>query len=132
LHSFAQSNVGWFSWIFLVIAAAAVCAAGLGWPRSRRRIETREHGEPGSRVPVQHLILIVIAFSVLWGTLFPILPSGSKGRRSRSVRRSQPGGTSRLGLLLLLLTGIGPLIAWRRASTGNLSGSSSCRAVRCC
>ena len=49
-----------------------------------------------------NLVLVGIAFSVLWGTLFPILSGvGARARRSRSVRRSSITVNIPLGLLLL-------------------------------
>ena len=67
-----------------------------------------------------NLLLVGIAFSVLWGTLFPILSELVRGRRSRSARPFFNRVNVPLGLLLLALTGVGPLIAWRKASTANL------------
>src|SRR5436305_3687320 len=67
-----------------------------------------------------NLVLVGIAFAVLWGTLFPIL---SEWVRAEKITVGPPffNAVNRpLGLLLLALTGIGPLIAWRKASTANL------------
>jgi len=67
-----------------------------------------------------NLALVGIAFAVLWGTLFPIL---SEWVRAEKITVGPPFFNAvniPLGLLLLALTGIGPLIAWRKASTANL------------
>src|SRR5438874_12216222 len=67
-----------------------------------------------------NLVLVGIAWSVLWGTPFPIL---SEPVRGNMITVGPPFFNTvniPLGLLLLLLTGIGPLIAWRRASVANL------------
>jgi cytochrome c-type biogenesis protein CcmF len=67
-----------------------------------------------------NLVLVGIAFSVLWGTLFPII---SELVRDTKITVGPPFFNKvniPLGLLLLALTGIGPLIAWRRASRANL------------
>src|SRR6185312_6741065 len=67
-----------------------------------------------------NLVLCGIGFAVLWGTVFPIL---SEWVRRTKITVGPPFFNTvnvPLGLLLLLLTGIGPLIAWRRASVSNL------------
>src|SRR2546430_14823351 len=61
-----------------------------------------------------NLLLIGIAFSVLWGTLFPILSELVQGTKVTVGPPFFNQVNVPLGLALLALTGIGPLIAWRR------------------
>src|SRR5437773_7665517 len=121
VHSFAQSPVGgWFAG-FLILASgltAYLVATRLKDLEAKAELESMVSRE--AAFLYNNLLLVGIAFSVLWGTLFPIL--------SEAVTRSKitvgPPFFNTvnipLGLLLLALTGIGPLIAWRRASTSNL------------
>jgi cytochrome c-type biogenesis protein CcmF len=67
-----------------------------------------------------NLLLVGIAFSVLWGTLFPILSEWVRGEKITVGPPFFNAVNIPLGLLLLGLTGIGPLIAWRKASVSNL------------
>jgi cytochrome c-type biogenesis protein CcmF len=67
-----------------------------------------------------NLLFVGIAFSVLWGTLFPILSEAVRGTKSTVGPPFFNAVNVPLGLLLLALTGVGPLIAWRRASVANL------------
>src|SRR5437016_12404266 len=67
-----------------------------------------------------NLLLIGIAFSVLWGTLFPILSELVQGTKVTVGPPFFNQVNIPLGLALLALTGIGPLIAWRRASLPHL------------
>ena len=67
-----------------------------------------------------NLLLVGIAFSVLWGTLFPILSELVRGSKITVGPPFFNRVNVPLGLLLLGLTGVGPLIAWRKASTANL------------
>ncbi len=67
-----------------------------------------------------NLLLVGIAFSVLWGTLFPILSEAVRGTKITVGPPFFNRVNVPLGLLLLALTGIGPLIAWRKASAANL------------
>jgi cytochrome c-type biogenesis protein CcmF len=61
-----------------------------------------------------------IAFSVLWGTLFPILSEAVRGTKITVGPPFFNRVNVPLGILLLALTGIGPLIAWRKASIANV------------
>ena len=70
-----------------------------------------------------NLLLVGMAFSVLWGTLFPILSELVRGSKITVGPPFFNRVNVPLGLLLLALTGIGPLIAWRKASPGNLQAA---------
>jgi len=67
-----------------------------------------------------NVVLCGIAFSVLWGTLFPVLSEWVRGSKITVGAPFFNAVNIPLGLALLALTGIGPLIAWRRASVANL------------
>jgi cytochrome c-type biogenesis protein CcmF len=66
-----------------------------------------------------NLILLASCFAVLWGTLFPTISEAFGSRISLDAewynRLMVP-----IGLFLLLLTGVGPLFAWRRTSVESL------------
>src|SRR6185295_279599 len=67
-----------------------------------------------------NLLLIGIAFAVLWGTVFPIISEWARGTKITVGPPFFNSVNVPLGLLLLGLTGVGPLIAWRKASVSNL------------
>jgi cytochrome c-type biogenesis protein CcmF len=121
VHSFAQSNVGWFFLIFLILAAVGGFALlAWRWPALEAETKLESMVSREAAFLFNNLILIVIAFSVLWGTLFPILSEWIKGTKVTVGPPFFNQVNIPLGLGLLLLTGIGPLIAWRKASTANL------------
>ncbi|MDQ6716727.1 MAG: heme lyase CcmF/NrfE family subunit [Gemmatimonadota bacterium] len=121
VHSFAQSPVGkWFAAFLIVaiIATAYLVATRLKDLRSRAGLESMISRE--AAFLYNNLIFVGIAFSVLWGTLFPIISEAVRGTKITVGPPFFNSVNIPLGLLLLLLTGIGPLIAWRRASVANL------------
>src|SRR5690606_4470884 len=67
-----------------------------------------------------NVALVGIAFSVLWGTVFPILSEWVRGVKITVAGEFFNRVNIPLGLFLLFLTGVGPLIAWRKASARNL------------
>src|SRR5438477_8871378 len=121
VHSFTQSSVGYFFLAFLVVAAAAsftLYAIRLPLLTAETRLESMVSRE--ASFLFNNLLLIGIAFSVLWGTLFPILSELVQGTKVTVGPPFFNQVNVPLGLALLALTGIGPLIAWRRASLPNL------------
>lgn len=121
VHSFAQSAIGtWFA-VFLGIAFVASCvlvATRLRDMEAKAELESMVSRE--AAFLYNNLVLVGIAFSVLWGTLFPILSEWVRGTKITVGPPFFNTVNVPLGLGLLALTGIGPLIAWRRASTENL------------
>ncbi len=69
---------------------------------------------------LNNMVLVGICFAVFWGTVFPVLSETFHGRRMSLGPSFFNRTTVPLFLLLLLLTGIGPLISWARASRSNL------------
>ena len=121
VHSFAQSPVGnWFAG-FLVVSIAATAylvATRLKDLEARAGLESMVSRE--AAFLYNNLALVGIAFSVLWGTLFPMISEAVRGSKITVGPPFFNAVNVPLMLLLLALTGIGPLIAWRRASVANL------------
>jgi cytochrome c-type biogenesis protein CcmF len=117
IHSFAQSPIGaWF--LGFICLAAAFSTALIVWRlpllRARTRLESLASRE--AAFLYNNLLLVAFALTVLWGVAFPLL---SEAVRGESVTVGPPYYDFFLkafGLPLLLLMGIGPLVAWRRTS----------------
>jgi len=121
VHSFTQSSVGWFFLAFLVIAGVfAFTLLYTRWPELEPETELDAVVSREAAFLFNNLVLVGIAFSVLWGTLFPILSEAVRGTKITVGPPFFNRVNVPLGLLLLALTGIGPLVAWRRASPRNL------------
>jgi cytochrome c-type biogenesis protein CcmF len=121
VHSFTESPVGKFFLWFLVaaaIASAMLYIIRLPLLEAETTLESMLSREAGFLF--NNLLLICLAFSVLWGTLFPIISEWLQGVKLTYGPATFNVVNIPLGLLLLLMTGIGPLIAWRRASPANL------------
>ena len=121
VHSFTQSRVGYFFLAFLILAAVAsftLYATRLPLLEAEAKLESMVSRE--ASFLFNNLLFIGIAFSVLWGTLFPILSEWVQGTKVTVGPPFFNQVNIPLGLALLALTGIGPLIAWRRASIPNV------------
>ena len=121
VHSFTQSSVGYFFLVFLVVSAALsfwLYANRLPLLQAEASLESMVSRE--ASFLFNNLLLVGIAFSVLWGTLFPILSELVSGTKVTVGPPFFNQVNIPLGLALLAFTGIGPLIAWRRSSLPNL------------
>src|SRR5881398_211661 len=121
VHSFTQSSVGYFFLAFLIVAGTAsfaLYATRLPLLAAETKLESMVSRE--ASFLFNNLLFVGIAFSVLWGTLFPILSELVQGTKVTVGPPFFNQVNIPLGLALLGLTGIGPLIAWRRASLPNL------------
>ena len=67
-----------------------------------------------------NLLLLASCFAVLWGTLFPVITETFTGERVSVDAPFFNRVETPIALVLLLLTGLGPLIAWRRSSLDSL------------
>ncbi|MDH5804012.1 MAG: heme lyase CcmF/NrfE family subunit [Gemmatimonadota bacterium] len=121
VHSFAQSNVGFVFLAFLIIASAFL--VWLLWSRLPL-LEPEGHLESmvsrEASFLFNNLLFVGMAFAVLWGTLFPIISELVQGTQITVGPPFFNRVNTPIGLALLGLTGIGPLIAWRKASKKNL------------
>ncbi len=121
VHAFAQSSIGtWF--VSFLALTMAVC---LYWflknrdhLRSENRLESLVSRE--SSFLFNNLLLLVACFTVLWGTLFPVLSEWVQGTKVTVGPPFFNRVNIPVALLLLLLTGVGPLLAWRKTSMESL------------
>jgi cytochrome c-type biogenesis protein CcmF len=67
-----------------------------------------------------NLVLLVSCFAVLWGTMFPVLSDWYNGNKITVGAPFFNRVNVPIAIFLLFLTGVGPLLAWRKASTNSL------------
>ena len=121
VHSFTQSDIGYFFLALLLISAvASFTLLYTRWPMLVAEVKLESLLSRESAFLFNNLALVGLAFAVLWGTLFPILSEAVSGTKITVGPPFFNQVNVPLGLFLLLLTGIGPLIAWRKASVANL------------
>jgi cytochrome c-type biogenesis protein CcmF len=122
VHSFAENLT--IAYIFLgfmgfVLASCVVLILyRLPQLRSENQIESFLSRE--SAFLFNNLLLLGAAFSVMWGTLFPLISEGFTGQEISVGPPFFNRVNIPIGLVLLALVGIGPVIAWRRATKRNL------------
>lgn len=121
VHTFSESPVGKYLLPLLaiiLIGAFGLLGTRIDKLRSERHLDSLISRE--SAFLFNNLLFVAIAFTVLWGTLYPVIVEAIQGTK---ISVGPPFFNSvivPIGLALLALTGIGPLIAWRKASRASL------------
>ena len=121
VHAFAAGSIGkWFvSFLALGIAGTAyLILERLKYLKSESQLDSVVSRE--SSFLFNNLILLASCFAVLWGTLFPVLSEAVTGEKITVGAPFFNRVNIPIGLFLLFLTGVGPLIAWRRSSLESL------------
>ncbi|MDQ4082034.1 MAG: cytochrome c biogenesis protein CcsA, partial [Actinomycetota bacterium] len=124
IHSFTQSSIGpWFLGFIALVAGASIALilARLDLLRSRTRLESLVSRE--AAFLYNNLFLVALALTVLWGVLYPILSEAVRGVTVTVGAPYYDFFAIVFGLPVVLLMGIGPLVAWRRASLRSLATS---------
>jgi cytochrome c-type biogenesis protein CcmF len=117
VHAFAQSSIGdWFYGFILIVFGVCLFTffRQKDHLKSENKLESLVSRE--SSFLFNNLILLVACFTVLWGTLFPVLSEYVQGSKVTVGAPFYNRVNIPIGLFLLFLTGIGPLLAWRSTS----------------
>ncbi len=121
VHAFAQSPIGaWFVGFMAIGLAltAAVILSRLDYLKSEARLESVVSRE--SAFLFNNLIFVGSCFAVLWGTLFPLISEAFTGEKISVDAPFFNRVNIPIGLMLLLLSGVAPLLVWRRTSLESL------------
>jgi cytochrome c-type biogenesis protein CcmF len=121
VHAFAQSPVKPYFTTFLISSTVLVTAAivyNLKYLKSEVKLESVVSRE--SSFLFNNLILLASCFAVLWGTLFPVIMEAVTGEKETIDGPYYTKVNVPIALFLILLTGVGPLIAWRKSSLSSL------------
>ncbi len=122
VHSFAEEQKIALIFIAFMAAILATCIALIVWrlPQLRTENQIESFVSRESAFLFNNLLLLGAAFSVMWGTMFPLISEAVTGQQISVGPPFFERVNFPIGLVLLALIGIGPVIAWRRATRRNL------------
>ncbi len=121
VHAFAQSNIGsYFVWFLTISIALTIylILSRLDYLKSDAQLDSVLSRE--SSFLFNNVILLASCFAVLWGTLFPVISEAFTGEKISVGPPFFNKVNVPIALVLLLLTGVGPLFAWRKTSASSL------------
>jgi len=121
VHAFAQSSIGtWFVWFLAIIFSTCVYffVRNRETLKSEHRLESLVSRE--SSFLFNNLLFVLLCFTVLWGTWFPKISELVQGNKVTVGAPFYNRVAIPVALLLLILTAVGPLLAWRKTSLESL------------
>src|SRR5215207_7545506 len=121
IHAFGASTLG-IPFLVLIVAmiggSIALVSSRSASLRSEHRLDSLLSRE--AAFLLNNLVLVALCFVVFWGTFFPLISEALTGDEASVGPPWFNRYITPLALILVLLSGIGPLIAWRRATVANL------------
>ncbi len=121
VHSFALSAVG--PYFFGLLGVVLIATLGLFFfrlPRLRGEAEIDTFASREAGFLLNNFLLAAVAAATFWGTIFPLVSETLRGVRVAVGPPFYQQVNGPLLLALLVLMGVGPLLAWRRTSPGSL------------
>jgi cytochrome c-type biogenesis protein CcmF len=120
IHAFGGQTLG----VPFVILIGVLIASSIYLVVSRRDMLRSEHRLDSllSRESIflaNNLVLVALCFVIFWGTYFPLISEAVTGQESSVGPPWFDRYTVPLALILVLLSGIGPVISWRKATLSN-------------
>jgi cytochrome c-type biogenesis protein CcmF len=117
IHAFGDNTVGPYILGLIgvvLIGSTALIVSRLDDLRSPKRIDSLASRE--SVFLVNNLLLVGMTAVIFWGTFFPLISELFTGEKASLAAPWFDRYTTPLAILLVLFTGVGPLLAWRRVS----------------
>ncbi len=121
VHAFADSSLGkYFVYYMLAVLAGSLYLIidRLPYLKSERSLDSVVSRE--SAFLFNNLILVVACFTVFWGTMFPVFTEWLQGNKITVGPPFFNRVNIPIALVLILLTALGPLFAWRKTSLESL------------
>jgi len=115
VHAFTEGTIGYYFLVFMAVVLLAGIALLVDEPRRASSPPIEGLVSRGSALLVNNLLLATITFTVLLGTLFPIVAEAARGVRVSVGSPFFNQMTLPLVALTLFLMGVGPMLPWRDA-----------------
>lgn len=120
IHAFGGATLG----VPFVVLIALLISGSIYLVVSRREILRSEHRLDSlisreAAFILNNIVLVALCFVIFWGTYFPLISEAVTGQEASVGPPWFDRYTVPLALVLVLLSGIGPIIAWRRATLAN-------------
>jgi cytochrome c-type biogenesis protein CcmF len=121
VHNFGAQTVGpWLLGAIIVTLAGGIYLIVTRLPSLRSANSLESYISREAVFLYNNLLLVGLAFVVIWGTLYPVVTEIIRGDQITVGRGFFDAASAPIGVALLFLTGVGPLIPWRKASPAQL------------
>ena len=121
VHAFGESTLGpYFLGLIILVLVGSFALLFTRLPALRSENSLESYISREAVFLYNNLLLVGLAFAVFWGTMFPVLSEAVRGDTITVGQGFFNQVAAPIGLALLFLTGVGPLIPWRKASAREL------------
>jgi cytochrome c-type biogenesis protein CcmF len=124
VHAFAKSSIGYYFLAFIgimAVFAVYLIFTRLKYLKSENELDSLVSRE--SSFLFNNLVLLAACCAVFWGTLFPVFSEALGGEKITIGAPFFNKINIPIGLFLLFLTGIAPLLAWRKTSAKSIKNN---------
>jgi cytochrome c-type biogenesis protein CcmF len=122
IHTFTEGPIGkWFLPFLALILIGGVATIAVRYEALRSTNSFDSLLSRESAFLANNVLFVAATFVVLWGTIYPVIAEVATGVRLSVGPPFFNSVFIPIGLALIALTGIGPLISWRRMSKGAFS-----------
>src|SRR5829696_1950352 len=122
IHAFGASTLG-IPFLILIVTmiggSIALVSSRAESLRSEHRLDSLLSRE--AAFLLNNLVLVALCFVIFWGTYFPLISEALTGTEESVGPPFFNEITTPLALLLVFLTGVGPMLAWRRGTPRNMA-----------
>jgi cytochrome c-type biogenesis protein CcmF len=121
IHAFGASTIGVQFLVFIglvILGSAALVISRAADLRSEARLDSLLSRE--AFFLLNNLVLVALCVVIVWGTFFPLISEAFTGTEASVGPPWFNRLTTPLALVLVLLAGIGPVLAWRRVTPRGL------------
>ena len=120
VHAFAQSDIGAYFLGFIFASTAGVIGLVVyRWKRLKSANQLESLLSRESAFVLNNWLLVGLTLIILWGTLWPVISEAINGEKSAVPEAFFNKVVIIPGILLLFLTGAGPIISWKKITANN-------------
>ena len=122
VHAFGEDReLAWMFTVFMVLTLTVSFAAVIyRLPLLRSRHDLESYVSKEAAFLANNWVLLFSAFFVLFATMFPTISEALRGERLTVAAPFFNKWMVPIGLILLFLTGVGPMLAWRKSTSAAL------------
>ncbi|MCF8563397.1 heme lyase CcmF/NrfE family subunit [Alicyclobacillus tolerans] len=117
IHAFANGLLGSYYMVFMsIVLIFSVTVIILRWPtlKAERKFDAVISKE--SSFMLNNVLFLGVTFAVVWGTLLPLISEALTGQKMMVSAPFYNEVSLPLAVCIMVLMGIGPVVAWRKAS----------------
>jgi len=121
VHAFAEGDIGGYFLSFILLSLFIIIGLIVfRWEKLKSLNWLESFLSKESVFVLNNWLLIALTLIVLWGTLWPIISEAVTGQKIAVPEEFFNKTVIIPGLMLLFLTGVGPIVSWRKLTLSNL------------